>query len=137
MDSARVTLTYPSPRALLDELRRVEGGNLAARRPRGLSTPRRLAAVSDAYAALPGAREPGGTRIRATLELVFAHAWSGGAERARASTTTEVAAPIPPTSRRARGREPLPSDPRRSCCVASSGSSSMRTSFDVRRTLAW
>lgn len=91
MDAERVTLTYRSPGRLLEELRRLEGGNLAAQRPRGLTTPRRIAAMCDAYEALPGARDDG--RVRTTVELVFAHAWAPA--RAPAAPVVEVAPPTP------------------------------------------
>ena len=77
MDASRITLTYESPSALFEELRMLGvGRNAHAGRPKGLTTPRELRAVCEAYREVPGATDPETGRVRATLEIVFAHAWA-------------------------------------------------------------
>lgn len=92
MDAERVTLTYESARRLLAELRNLDGGNVAHERLRGLLSPRQLAAMYDTYLDLardPNADADAPNRVRATVELVFAHAWAPAPSRGSVS----VAAP--------------------------------------------
>ena len=89
MDASRLTLTYESPHALLTDLRSLgPGANAHVNRRRGLTTPRELAAFYDAYWETPGARDPETGRVRATVELVFAHAW--------VANTTQSVEVLPP-----------------------------------------
>ncbi len=70
MDQETVTLTWPSGRALLAELRTL-GGNVDPRRQRGLRTPRwqrRLAALLEAGADADG-------RVALGFEIVYGHAF--------------------------------------------------------------
>ncbi|MFA9459324.1 methyltransferase domain-containing protein [Thiohalorhabdus methylotrophus] len=68
MENELLTVTYPDLRALLRDARATASGALMENRPRGLLTPRRLAALD---AALP--REAG--RLPARFEVVYGHAW--------------------------------------------------------------
>lgn len=68
MENESFTLTYPDIRTLLLEARATGAGGVLAGRPRGLWTPRRLAALEEA---LP--REGG--RLVVTVEVVYGHAW--------------------------------------------------------------
>ncbi|HKJ87693.1 MAG TPA: methyltransferase domain-containing protein, partial [Gammaproteobacteria bacterium] len=76
MENEVLTLTYGDLGSLLRDARATASGALMTNRPRGLLTPRRLAALE---AALP--REGG--RIPARFEVVYGHAWRP--ERAGAS----------------------------------------------------
>jgi len=76
-DAARITLTYATPRTLLSELQNLGSGrNAHPGRSRGLTTPRELMKVCSAYLNVPGAWDSGTGRVKATVELVFAHAWA-------------------------------------------------------------
>lgn len=70
MDMERLTLTWPSAQALLDEIR-TWGGNVAAGRHPGLRTPRWQARLLDELAAR--LIRPDG-RLGLTIELVYGHA---------------------------------------------------------------
>ena len=70
-------------RALLEELHRLEIGNVAVARRSGLTPPAELRAVIQTYTQTPATLGPDG-RVRATVELVFAHAWAPVAARASA-----------------------------------------------------
>jgi malonyl-CoA O-methyltransferase len=70
MDAERLTVTYPSPEALFDELRRSGSICAAPGRRRGLLGRRAWRAVCDAYEEL---RVEG--RLPATFEVVYGHAW--------------------------------------------------------------
>ena len=76
MDMEYVTLTYESPRALLEELKALGATNATRGRPRGLMGRRRLARVEQALEKL---RRDG--RIPATFEVVYGHAWKGEPRR--------------------------------------------------------
>ncbi len=71
MDAERLTLTYPGARDLMRDLKVLGAHNAAAERPRGLTGPRRLAAVEAAY---ESHRREG--RLPATYEVVYGHAWA-------------------------------------------------------------
>lgn len=70
MDAERITVTWPDVRTLLRDLRGLGTGNPLPGRPSGLTTPRMLAALADAYE-----REPPSGRVPATVELVHGHGW--------------------------------------------------------------
>jgi malonyl-CoA O-methyltransferase len=70
MDAERLTLTYPSPEALFDELRRNGSICAATGYRRGLMGRRTWQAVLDAYEA----RRIEG-RLPASFEVVYGHAW--------------------------------------------------------------
>ena len=64
---------YPSPLALMQELKALGAQNPLADRPGRLATPRLLAAASAAYTAI--ASDPDG-RVRATLEIIWLSGWA-------------------------------------------------------------
>ena len=70
MDAERISVTWPAVPALLRDLRGLGTGNPLPGRPPGLTTPRRLRALVDAYEG----RLPSG-RVTATVELVHGHGW--------------------------------------------------------------
>jgi malonyl-CoA O-methyltransferase len=72
MDMEYVTLTYETPRALLEELRAIGATNRTRGRPPGLLGRQRFARV---LAGLEKLRVDG--RIPATFEVVYGHAWKG------------------------------------------------------------
>jgi len=67
----RLTLTYASPKALLDDWRASESNNLLVRH-RGL---RGRAYLASLEAALEQQRDPAKGRIPLTVELIYGHAW--------------------------------------------------------------
>jgi malonyl-CoA O-methyltransferase len=71
MDAERLTLTYPQVRDLMRDLKVLGASNAAVARPRGLTGPRRLAAVEAAYEVY---RRAG--RLPATYEVIYGHAWA-------------------------------------------------------------
>ncbi len=91
MDAERLTLTYPQVRDLMRDLKVLGANNAAAGRPRGLTGPRRLAAVEDAYEVH---RRDG--RLPATYEVVYGLAW-GPLQR---SVEGGVAIPVSAIARR-------------------------------------
>lgn len=78
LDVERFTLTYGDFRAVAADLRATGARNATASRRKGLSSPRKLAAMQAAYERF---REEG--RLPATYEVVFAHAWAPAAQAAR------------------------------------------------------
>lgn len=70
MDAERLTLTYGSVRDLMRDLKVLGTHNATVERPRGLTGPKRLAAVDRAYEAH---RRDG--RLPASYEVVYGHAW--------------------------------------------------------------
>jgi malonyl-CoA O-methyltransferase len=70
MDQETITLTWPTPQALLAELRSL-GGNIAPGRAAGLRTPRWRARLEDALRSLAG---PDG-RLAARFEVAYGHAF--------------------------------------------------------------
>jgi malonyl-CoA O-methyltransferase len=74
MDIDYMTLTYPTARALLNELKALGATNAATARPRGLMGRGALARVEAALT--KGARDG---RIPATFEVVHGHAWKAPA----------------------------------------------------------
>ena len=71
-----VTLTFDSPRALLDELKSLGATNRTRGRARGLMGRHRFKRALDALEAL---RQEG--RVPATYEVVYGHAWKGEPRR--------------------------------------------------------
>lgn len=71
MDVERLTLTYDTARTLMHDLRRIGARNASRERARGLTGPRRLAAVERAYERF---RRDG--RLPATYEVVYGTAWT-------------------------------------------------------------
>ncbi len=72
MDAERMTLTYGALPDLMDDLRTIGAANATTGRPRGLTGPRRLAAVAAAY---ERERRPG-VGLPASYEVVYGHAWA-------------------------------------------------------------
>lgn len=71
MDQETLTVTYPDFASLLRDLRGVGVRNALIGRPRGLTSPRHLAAVAAAYAERFGHEG----RLPQTWEVVYGHAW--------------------------------------------------------------
>ena len=92
MDMELITVTYPSPDALLAELKSIGATNQTRGRPRGLTGRGRRAALEAALLTL--ARDG---RIPATFEVVYGHAWKGEPKR------TQDGLPIVKVERRHRG----------------------------------
>ena len=70
MDAERITVTWPDVPALLRDLQGLGTGNPLPDRPPGLTTPRKLDTLVDAYR-----REAPSDRVHATVELVHGHGW--------------------------------------------------------------
>ena len=92
MDRELITVTYPSPAALLAELKAIGATNQTRGRPRGLTGRSRRAALEDVLRKLA---QDG--RIPATFEVVYGHAWKGEPKR------TQDGLPIVKVERRNRG----------------------------------
>ena len=71
MDAERLTVTYETVRALMEDLKVLGTRNATRERPRGLTGRRRLGALEQAYEAH---RRDG--RLPATYEVVYGHAWA-------------------------------------------------------------
>ncbi len=71
MDTERLTVTYTRLRDLMQDLKSIGAHNATAERPRGLTGPRRLAALESAY---ESRRRDG--RLPASYEVVYGHAWA-------------------------------------------------------------
>jgi malonyl-CoA O-methyltransferase len=71
LDVERYTLRYADVRGLTSDLKATGAHNAAAGRLKGLTSPRKLAAMQIAYEAY---RESG--RLPATCEVVFAQGWA-------------------------------------------------------------
>ncbi|QWT19779.1 malonyl-ACP O-methyltransferase BioC [Bacillus sp. NP157] len=82
----RYTLTYPTPRALLDELRGLGANNADAGRLRGLTGKQHYKRMLDAYEAM---RTEG--TIPSTWEVVTAHAWGPPEGQSRREGGGEIA----------------------------------------------
>jgi malonyl-CoA O-methyltransferase len=85
MDVEVLRLTYPSPRALLRELRAL-GGNPRDDRPQGLPSTRQCRAL---LAALDAQRDAEG-RIGVTVEVAYGHAWRPQPRPGRAAGQTSI-----------------------------------------------
>jgi len=88
MDTERLVVTYPNPKALLEELRATGSVNVSRGRRRGLFARARF---EDAVAHLASLRD--GDVIPITLEVVYGHAWKG-VRRAQRTASGEVHVPI-------------------------------------------
>ena len=71
MDTERLTLTYRTLGELMRDLKGIGAGNATLERPRGLTGPRRLAAVERHYESLRH-----DDRLPASYEVVYGHAWA-------------------------------------------------------------
>jgi malonyl-CoA O-methyltransferase len=78
LDVERFTLSYGNLSKLTSDLRATGGRNAASKRHKGLSSPRKFAAMQAAYEKF---RDEG--RLPATYEVVFAHAWAPAAASLR------------------------------------------------------
>jgi malonyl-CoA O-methyltransferase len=85
LDVERYTLRYTDVHRLVADLKATGARNGAAGRLKGLTSPRKFAAMQGAYEAQ---REDG--RLPATCEVVFAHAWAPVEVRARAPSAQGV-----------------------------------------------
>ncbi len=85
MDQETLTLSWPHPQALLEELRSV-GGNIAPGRFRGLRTPRWRQRLEQALQAGLGTTDG---RVALSFELVYGHAFKPR-PRPRVAASTEV-----------------------------------------------
>ena len=94
MDMEHLVLTYPDVRSLMRDLKTMGARNATAGRSRGLTGPRRLAAVEAHYEKL---RRDG--RLPATWEVVYGHAWAGE-PRADSNRGTETTVPLSRLERR-------------------------------------
>jgi malonyl-CoA O-methyltransferase len=96
MDMEHLVLTYPDVRALMRDLKTMGARNATAGRSRGLTGPRRLAAMEAHYESL---RRDG--RLPATWEIVYGHAWAAS-PHGDGSPASEVAIPVTQIGRRRR-----------------------------------
>ena len=71
LDVERITLQYREVRKVAEDLKATGAHNSTAGRTRGLTGPRKFAAMQAAYEQF---RQDG--RLPATYEVVFAHAWA-------------------------------------------------------------
>lgn len=71
LDVERFTLQYPDVRGIAADLKSTGAHNASADRPRGLTSPRKFAAMQASYERF---RQEG--RLPASFEVVFAHAWA-------------------------------------------------------------
>jgi malonyl-CoA O-methyltransferase len=85
LDVERYTLEYSDVRALARDLKAVGARNATAGRPRGLTGPRKFAAMQSAYEAY---RRSG--RLPATYEVVFGQGWSPHTPVSRAGSASGI-----------------------------------------------
>jgi malonyl-CoA O-methyltransferase len=86
LDVERYTLEYTDVRSLAADLKAIGARNAAAGRSKGLTTPRKFAAMQAAYEAYRA-----GGRLPATYEVVFGQAWApAAAPRGPADSSTVV-----------------------------------------------
>ena len=85
LDVERYTLRYADVHGLTADLKATGARNAAAGRLKGLTSPRKLAAMQTAY---EGYREEG--RLPATCEVVFAQAWAPLETRTRTTSAQAV-----------------------------------------------
>ena len=95
MDAERLTVTYPDPRALLQDLRRLGAVNASVGRLRGLTGKHKFQAMLNTYEHY---RQEG--LIPATLEVVYGHAWKPEAIRARRLDDGTAVFPVAQLTRR-------------------------------------
>ncbi len=82
MDMELITMSYPGPEALLDELRSTGQTNALRERRRGLSGRMFLRDLRARLAA-----QTRDSRLHATFEVVYGHAWKGAPPRPAGSST--------------------------------------------------
>jgi len=97
LDVERITLKYLTVRAVAADLKATGAGNAARDRHKGLTTPRKFAAMQTAYEKF---RQEG--RLPATYEIVFAHAWAPMASTRRGNPQQSV--PLEDIKRQLRAR---------------------------------
>jgi malonyl-CoA O-methyltransferase len=85
LDVDRITLSYANLNAVFADLKAVGAHNALQGRARGLTTPRKLQAVAEAYEVF---RQEG--RLPLTYEIVFAHAWAPEHPPAKASNMVSL-----------------------------------------------
>lgn len=98
MDVERYTLTYPTVRDLMLDLKAIGAHNANAGRPRGLTGKGALARVTAAYEAC---RRDG--RLPATYEVVYGQAWCPVTTPSRRPPPGEVRVPVGRIGRRGAG----------------------------------
>ncbi len=98
LDVEHLTVTYHSLDELLRDLKATGEGNATAGRPRGLSTPRQLASLAEAYESNRNA-----DGLPATYEVVYGHAWAT-APRQRQTRNGETLVPMDGLRTRQPGR---------------------------------
>lgn len=86
MEMEKLTLTYSTAAALLQDWRAFSGNSLAQRR-QGLTSPRRYQLAVQALEAL---KSPENGRISLTLELVYGHAWKVKRKTKTGVTTVKI-----------------------------------------------
>lgn len=102
MDVEKLTLTFPGPRQLLDEVRAL-GANPRSDRSAALPSGKQARRL---LAALEGRRDAAG-RIALTFEVAYGHAWrpSAGADAARGQGTGSVSISVEALRASARGKK--------------------------------
>jgi len=96
LDVDRHYLHYPDPLALMRSIKEIGAVNAAQDRPRGMTSPRTLQAVSAAYP-----RDPQRSDIVATWEVVYGAAFGAPPSREEAALdSSEVVVPFPSLDRR-------------------------------------
>ena len=91
LDVDRHSMTYSDPISLMRSIKEIGAGNAARERPRGLTSPRILQAVSEAY---PRHGEQGD--VVATWEIVYGAAFGAPPKRSGSSfDTDEIIVPFP------------------------------------------
>jgi malonyl-CoA O-methyltransferase len=98
LDVERITLKYLNVRAVAADLKATGAHNAAAGRAKGLTSPRKFAAMQAAY---EKSRQDG--RLPATYEVVFAHAWAP-AQSARRSNPQPAGVSLEDLKRQLRAR---------------------------------
>ncbi|HLZ98889.1 MAG TPA: malonyl-ACP O-methyltransferase BioC [Steroidobacteraceae bacterium] len=99
LDVERYTLTYTEVRHLAQDLKAVGARNATIGRPKGLTGPRRFAAMQSAYEAF---RIDG--RLPATYEVIFGQAWGPAAAASRADETADLSISLDELKRQLRKR---------------------------------
>lgn len=90
MDMEFLTLTYDGVPALMRDIKRCGGGNVALGRPRGLTGKRAMTRLQAAYEAY---RDADG-RWPATFEVVYGHAWGTAAPESFRNEDGSVVVPL-------------------------------------------
>jgi malonyl-CoA O-methyltransferase len=100
LDVERYTLEYTDVRSLAADLKAIGARNATAGRPKGLTSPRKFAAMQAAYEMYRA-----GGRLPATYEVVFGQAWApAAAQRRPADSSTQVS--LDDVKRQLRTRRP-------------------------------